>query len=175
LRRRGAAETPGFELAFESSAISLGGAASEIFDVVGGHGMHHDYRSAWASALPNPALALSIGSLVGVLSGRGGSLLLHEALAAEDRAVLRGAKRDRGLLTALGTGGAGFDPGVVVSATAALRARGGEDGHALGLAGFTALGFVLELLVVEKQLFAGGENKLGAAVDAGQCLVLKFH
>jgi hypothetical protein len=53
--------------------------------------------------------------------------------------------------------------------------RGGENGHALGLAGFTALGLVLEVLVVEKQLFAGGESKFGAAVDAGEYLVLKFH
>jgi hypothetical protein len=69
----------------------------------------------------------------------------------------------------------GFDASVVVSATVALRARGGEDGHTLRFAGFAALGFVLELLVVEEQLFAGGKNKLGATVDAGQYLVLKFH
>jgi hypothetical protein len=63
----------------------------------------------------------------------------------------------------------------VVSTIVALRAGGREDGHALGLAGFAALGFVLELLVVEEQLFARGKNKLGATVDAGQYLVLKFH
>jgi hypothetical protein len=53
--------------------------------------------------------------------------------------------------------------------------RGGEDGYALGLAGPTALGLVLELFVVEKQLFPGGKDKVGAAVDAGQYLILKFH
>jgi hypothetical protein len=34
----GAGEAAGFELAFEGGAVGLGGAASEIFDVVGGHG-----------------------------------------------------------------------------------------------------------------------------------------
>jgi hypothetical protein len=37
------------------------------------------------------------------------------------------------------------------------------------------LGIVLELLVVEKKLFAGGENKLGAAIDALQNLIRIFH
>jgi hypothetical protein len=50
-----------------------------------------------------------------------------------------------------------------------------EDGHSLALAVFAALGFVLELFVVEELLFARGEKKLRAAVDASQYLVLKFH
>jgi hypothetical protein len=53
--------------------------------------------------------------------------------------------------------------------------RGGEDGHAPGLAGLTALGLVLKLFVVEKQLFPGGKNEVSAAVDAGQYPILKFH
>jgi hypothetical protein len=52
---------------------------------------------------------------------------------------------------------------------------GGENGHALGLTGLAALGLVLELFVEEKELFPGGKNEVGAAVDAGQYLVLKFH
>jgi hypothetical protein len=28
---------------------------------------------------------------------------------------------------------------------------------------------------VEKELLAGGENKFGAAIDAGEYLILKFH
>jgi hypothetical protein len=51
----------------------------------------------------------------------------------------------------------------------------GEHGYALGLAGFAALGLVLELFVVEKKLFTGSEDKVGAAIDAFQHLVLKFH
>ena len=57
----------------------------------------------------------------------------------------------------------------------ALRWRGGEDGHALRLAVLAALGLVLELLIVEKQLFPGGEGKVGSAIDALEYLVLKFH
>jgi hypothetical protein len=57
----------------------------------------------------------------------------------------------------------------------ARRGRSGEDGHTLGLAGLTALGLVLELLIVEEQLFTGGKYEAGATVDAGEYLVLKFH
>jgi hypothetical protein len=51
----------------------------------------------------------------------------------------------------------------------------GENGYTLGLAGLTAFGLILELFVVEKELFPGGKDEVGAAVDAGQYLVLKFH
>jgi hypothetical protein len=57
----------------------------------------------------------------------------------------------------------------------ALRSWGGKHSHAPGFAGLATLGFVLELLVVKKQLFPGGENKIGTAVDTLQHLVLKFH
>ena len=72
------------------------------------------------------------------------------------------------------TGGASFDAGVVV-AFAARRGSGVEDGDAFGLAGFAALGFVLELFVVEKELFAGSEHEFTAAIDAGEYFVPKFH
>jgi hypothetical protein len=36
-----------------------------------------------------------------------------------------------------------------------------------GLAGLTALGVVLELLVLEEELFAGGEDEFAAAIGAG--------
>ena len=106
-------------------------------------------------------------------SGGGSGFLLREAFAAEDGATLGGAERDGGLLAALRTGGSSFDASVMVSVT--RRRRGGENGHPLGLAGFAALGLVLELFVVEKQLFPGGKNEVGAAVDAGEYFVLKFH
>src|SRR5258706_9624163 len=108
-------------------------------------------------------------------SGRSGGFLLREAFAAEHGAALRGAEGDGGLLAALGAGGTSFHASVVVSVFAAPRGRGREYRYAFRLAAFAALGFVLELFVVEKQLFPGGEGKLGAAVDAGQYLVLKFH
>jgi hypothetical protein len=86
---------------------------------------------------------------------------------------LCGTEGHRGVLAALGAGGARFHLGVVV--VLARRRRRSEHGHALGLAGFAALGFVLELFVVEKQLFPGGKYKIGAAIDTLQYLVLKFH
>jgi hypothetical protein len=57
----------------------------------------------------------------------------------------------------------------------ARSGRGGENGHAFGFASLTTLGLVLKVLVVEKQLFPGGKHKFGAAIDAGQYLILKFH
>jgi len=83
-------------------------------------------------------------------SGGGGGFFLREALAAEDGATLSGAERDRGLFAALRAGGSSFHASIMVSI--ARRRRGGEDGHALGLAGFAALGLVLELFVVEKKV-----------------------
>jgi hypothetical protein len=106
-------------------------------------------------------------------SGRGDGPLLRETFAAEDGTSLRWAKRDGSVLAALGAGGARFDARVVLRG--ARRWHGSEDGRSLGLAGLTALGLVLESLVVEKQLFPGGKDEIGAAVDAGQYLVLKFH
>jgi hypothetical protein len=50
-----------------------------------------------------------------------------------------------------------------------------QYGNSFCLAGFAPLGFVLELLVVEKQLFPGREDEVGPAVDALQYFILKFH
>ena len=93
---------------------------------------------------------------------------MRETFTAEDGATLRGAERNRGVFAALRADGVGFHPSAVVVCSAARCGRGGEDGYALGLASLAALGFVLELLIVEEQLFARGENKLGAAIDAGK-------
>jgi hypothetical protein len=106
-------------------------------------------------------------------SGGGCASLLREAFAAEDGTSLRWSEGDGRLLAALRAGGSGFDARELVHV--APRGWCAEHRHAFGLAGFTALGFVLELFVVEKQLFPGGEDKVGAAVDAGQYLILKFH
>jgi hypothetical protein len=106
-------------------------------------------------------------------SGGGGGLLLGEAFTAEDGAILRGAEGDSGLLATLGAGRPSFDAREVVGVAQGLR--GSENGDPLGFAVLTALGRILELFVVEKQLFPSGENKVGTAVDAGQYLILKFH
>lgn len=50
-----------------------------------------------------------------------------------------------------------------------------EDGDPFALAGLAAFRFVLELLVVEEQLFPGGEDEVSPTVDTLQHLVLKFH
>ena len=49
------------------------------------------------------------------------------------------------------------------------------DGRPFGLAGFATFGFVLELFVVEEQLFSGCKDEVSAAVNTLQNLVLEFH
>src|SRR5580700_6529716 len=88
-------------------------------------------------------------------SGCGYISLLRETFAAEDRATLGGAKGDGSLLATLRAGGSSFDTGVM--APAADRLRQSKNGDAFGFANLTALRFVLELFVVKKQLFPGGE------------------
>jgi len=44
-----------------------------------------------------------------------------------------------------------------------------------GFAGFATLGFVLEALIREKHLFAGGKNELCTALRTLQHLVVVFH
>jgi hypothetical protein len=47
--------------------------------------------------------------------------------------------------------------------------------HSLALAVLAAFGFVLELLVVEEQLFTRREHEIRATIDALQNLILVFH
>ena len=107
------------------------------------------------------------------VSGAGGRFFLREAFTAEDGTALRGAKGDGRLFAALTAGRPGFNARIVLPL--ANTGNSGEHGRALGLAGFAALGRVLELFVVEEKLFAGGKNKFRTAIDAGQYLVLKIH
>jgi hypothetical protein len=46
---------------------------------------------------------------------------------------------------------------------------------ALTFAIFAAFGFVLELLVVEEELFARGENEIGATIHTLEDLILELH
>ena len=62
----------------------------------------------------------------------------------------------------MGAGSAGFDFLIRV------RWRRSHSRCPLCFAGLAALGLVLELLVVEEQLFAGSKGKLRTAVDALQ-------
>ena len=86
---------------------------------------------------------------------------------------MRGTERYSGLLSASRAQGLGLDLGVAIGLSGGGRSA--EYGDALGFASFAALGFVLELFIVKEQLFAGGENKVGSAVDTLEYLVLEFH
>jgi hypothetical protein len=46
---------------------------------------------------------------------------------------------------------------------------------ALALAAFTAFRFVLELLIVEEELFPSGEDEIGATIYTLENLVLELH
>src|SRR5258708_26635486 len=92
---------------------------------------------------------------------------LLEAFPAEYRAALRRPERHGGLFPALRTTGLGFRAHRAAIASRVFRA--------LGFAGLTPLGLVLEALVGEEHLFATGKNKLGATLRALQNLVMEFH
>jgi len=95
----------------------------------------------------------------------GGSPLL-EAFTAEHGTTLRWPERDSSFLPALRTGCLGFR---------ALEIAGARRLGAFSLAVFAPFGFVLETLVGEKHLFAGGKNKFLIALRALQDLIVVFH
>ncbi len=96
--------------------------------------------------------------------------LLLEAFPAEDRPSLCRLEGNGGLLAALRTGSTGF------RFVGYLSGRGcTQYGNSLRLTYLAAFRFVLKLLIVEKQLFACGKNKVATAVDTLQHLVLEFH
>jgi hypothetical protein len=103
-------------------------------------------------------------------SGSGGrSAPLLEALPAKDWTTLRRLEGDGSLLAAARTIRPSFHLRVIAG-------RGGSyRGGPFGLAGFATFRFVLELLVVEEQLFTSCKHEVGAAVYTLQNLVLEFH
>ncbi len=104
------------------------------------------------------------------ISGCSGLSLLLEAFPAEDRPSLCRLEGNGGLLAALRTGSTGF------RFVGYLSRRGcTQYGNSLRLTYLAAFRFVLKLLIVEKQLFACGKNKVATAVDTLQHLVLEFH
>jgi hypothetical protein len=96
--------------------------------------------------------------------------LLLKALPTKNGPPLRGLKGHRGFLSTLRASGPSFGP--VRNLTGSSRPK---HGNPLRLAGLAPLWFVLELLVVEEQLFACGKNKVGTAVDTLEYLVLEVH
>jgi len=79
-------------------------------------------------------------------------------------------ERYRGLLAALRTNRAGFH-----SAEPGSFGNRAQHRDPFCFAGLAAFRFVFELLVVKEQLFASGECKLRATVDALENFVLEFH
>jgi hypothetical protein len=94
---------------------------------------------------------------------------LLEALPTEDGPALRRFEGHSSLLPTPGTTGSGLHSRVVAWRGAS------QGGDAFRFAGFTTFGLVLELFVVEKELFTGSKNEVGAAVDTFQNLILEFH
>jgi len=92
-----------------------------------------------------------------------------EALAAVNRAPLRRFERYRRFLPALRASGLGFDTLHTVAVPIS------SSRSTVCLARFAPLGLVLETLVGEKHLLAGGENELGITFGASQNPVLKLH
>jgi hypothetical protein len=97
-------------------------------------------------------------------------LALLEALAAKHRAALRWLERDGRFPLAAGADGLGFYS-LIVAAVLWQSQRLG----AFTLAVFAAFRFVLELFIVEEELFASGENEVGAAVHTLENFVLEVH
>jgi succinate dehydrogenase/fumarate reductase cytochrome b subunit len=69
-----------------------------------------------------------------------------------------------------GAGRLGFNSLVI-----AAILRQAQRLSAFAFAVFAAFGFVLELFIVKKELFASGEDKIGAAVYTLENLVLELH
>ena len=185
----GARDTKFLELAFESGAVGLGSTATEILYVVSRHisMVAHPPRprqaQGWSNvASSNPGFVEPAprayqpchrtGSAA-ARSGRGGGPPRLKTFSAKHGAALRGTERHGGLFAAPRTGGLGLHLGVAVSLSG--RRRSTEHGNPFGLARLAALGFVLELLVVEEKLLPGGENKIPPTINTLQHLVLKLH
>jgi hypothetical protein len=93
---------------------------------------------------------------------------LLETLAAKDRAALGRFEWNCSFHAALRADGGGFDP-------ASRPATAVTADLPFVLAGLAAFGFVPEFLLVVELLLTRREDKLGAAIDALQKPVLKFH
>src|SRR5271157_1980003 len=97
-----------------------------------------------------------------------------KTLAAQHRSSLRRPERHRGLFPALRAVCPGLRLRVRMPARRSVR-RSSKLCHSLALAVLAAFGFVLELLVVEKQLLTRCEHEIRATIYALQNLVLVFH
>ena len=101
-----------------------------------------------------------------------GRTLPLEAFPAQYRTTLRGLERDSCLFAASGACGARLHLLVEIAAAGSAMSH---IRRALRLAILATLGFVLELFIVEKELFAGGKYEVVTAIHALQVSVLEFH
>jgi hypothetical protein len=95
---------------------------------------------------------------------------LLKAFAAQHRPPLRGTERDRGLFPALGAIRPRFSLRVRMPVCSST-----QHGDPLALAALATFRFVLELFVVEKQLFASCKHELRTTIHALQYFILEFH
>lgn len=107
---------------------------------------------------------------MGPTSGVSGCRLLGrlKTLPAKYRSALCWFERHRCLLATTGAIGASF----YLLVTVLLQA---QRLCALSFACLATFGFVLELLVMEKHLLAGGEHEIITAIDTFQDSVLELH
>jgi len=96
--------------------------------------------------------------------------LLLKTFAAENRPSLRWLEGNGGVLSTLGTCGAGFGFGGRLS----WNGRP-QNGNSFCFTGLATFWLVFKLLVVKEKLFARGKNKVRTAVDTLENLVLEFH
>ena len=93
---------------------------------------------------------------------------LLETFAAIDGASLCRLERNRRFFAALRANCLGFDSLYTAGTSTCAR-------RAVGFARLAPLGLVLETLVGEKHLFAGGENELSRTFGALQNPIVVFH
>ena len=106
-----------------------------------------------------------------VLLRRRGRSSRSEAFTAEYGTALCRFEGHGRLLAALRTGGARF--GFCEAGPA--RRGSSQNRYPLRLARLASFGFVLELLIVEEQLFSGSKDEVAAAVDTFEHFILEFH
>ena len=104
------------------------------------------------------------------LGRSGGHFALLEALPAKHWTSLRRLERHGGFPLAPGADRFGFNSLVVAAILWQSQGLG-----PFAFAVFAAFGFVLELFIVKEELFASGEDEIGAAVHALENLVLELH
>jgi hypothetical protein len=147
---------------------------NRVFDLqwVFNIGRTDDVIDAGPGQLPSPQATAERGFAFRVAAELDRSPTLLKAHPAQNRAPLGGAERDGCFFVAKGADGPGFHTFVNGSRPFGNR---GEKRRPLGLAAPAAFGLVLELLVMEEELFTGGKREISSAVHTNQRFVLKFH